>query len=119
MSDFRRAATRQKLFMISLMALVASLAMLLDNQTFYLAMLIGVTISYVNLLVLYRKAMPLAESTGTKGFSKGFGSLTRFATAILGAYITVHYDLDIIGYVIGLIIMYPVIVLDFVLFNRK
>lgn len=119
MSEFRRAANRQRLWMVGLIAIVMLIAFFSENRPFFLGMLLGTVISYVNLLVLYRKATPLAESTETEGFSRGFGAVTRLVTAVLGAYIANRNGFHIGSYAVGLVFMYPVILLDFVLFNRK
>lgn len=105
--------------MVGLIVLTLILTAVIQDKSKMLGLLVGVTISYVNLLILYRKATPLAESEGTEGFSRGFGSFYRLVTAILGAFIASRYDFSIGLYVIGLFFMYPVMVLDFILFNRK
>src|SRR5690625_2123731 len=99
MSNFRRTANRQKLWMVGLIVLTLILTAIIQDKSKMLGLLVGVTISYVNLLILYRKATPLAESEGTEGFSKGFGSFYRLVKSIFGAFIASLYVL-----IIGLLV---------------
>ncbi len=76
-------------------------------------------ISFYNLWLLQRKTDLLGEAAEKDGSRKGIGTISRLAAAALGALIAIRYDFSIIGYIIGLMAVYPVIMIDFILFNRN
>jgi len=119
MSDFRRAATRQKLWMAGIIFLVIIVTVFIGQQYYMLGLLLGTIVSYVNLLVLYRKTTPMAESTGDDLKVRGFGSFIRMILSILGAYIALKNNLSIVTYIIGLFVMHPIMLLDYLFFNRE
>lgn len=119
MSNIRKTVFRQKLWMVGILVLVIGSAAISKDRYYTLGLLIGTTISYVILLLLHRKTIQLAEASGTDGFKRGFGSFTRLILAVLGAYIVVRNDLSIGAYIIGVCIVYPMLLLDYLLFNRK
>lgn len=119
MSDYKRMAIRQKRWMYGVFALVIIGALIASEKIFFYGLLLGTGISYFNLWLLQNKTSILAESEQTEGFKKGFGTISRLAASVLGVMIAIRYDLSIAGYLIGLMMMYPVITLDYLIFNRK
>lgn len=119
MSDYKRMAIRQKIWMFGIIALVLIGAALSSNEYFFFGLLLGTGISYFNLWLLHRKISVLAESEQTVGLKSGFGTISRLAASVLGVVLAIRYDLSIAGYLIGLMTAYPVMMLDFVIFNRK
>lgn len=119
MSDFRRTATRQKLWMAGIIGLVIIITIIVNNQYYMFGLLLGAIISYVNLLVIYWRTTPMAEATGDDFKVRGFGSFIRMILSVVGAYIALKLDLSIVTYIIGLFFMHPVMLLDYLLFNRE
>src|SRR5699024_738963 len=119
MSNYRTMAIRQRKWMIILLALIAVLTGIMPNKHFFLGLLLGTGISFYNLWLLQRKTNLLGESAEHTGKRKGIGTISRLAAAALGALLAIRYDLSIIGFVIGLMTSYPVIMIDFIWFNRK
>lgn len=119
MSNYRTMAKRQRKWMLLLLAIVIILSLTLPYEHFFQGMLIGVAISFYNLWLLQRKTDILGEAAERDGSRKGIGTVSRLAAAALGALIAIRYDFSIIGYIIGLMAVYPVIMIDFILFNRN
>lgn len=119
MSDYKRMAIRQKRWMFGIIALVLIGVVLASDKVFFFGLLLGTGISYFNLWLLQKKTTILSESDPTDGYKTGFGTISRLAASVLGIIIAIRYDLSIAGYLIGLMTAYPVIMLDFVIFNRK
>jgi len=105
--------------MLILIALAAVGAGVMPNKHFFLGLLLGTAISFYNLWLLQRKADIVGESAARTGSRKGVGTISRLAAAALGILIALRYDLSIIGFIIGLMTAYPVIMIDFIWFNRK
>lgn len=119
MSNYRTMAKRQRKWMLYLLALLIILSILMPYEHFFQGMILGVAISFYNLWLLQRKADLLGEAAQKDGSKKGIGTISRLAAAALGALIAMRYDFSIIGYIIGLMAVYPVIMIDFILFNRN
>lgn len=119
MSNYRLMANRQRKWMLILLGIAAIGSFILPNKLFFLGLLLGIIISFYNLWLLQRRTNLLAESAEKYGKRKGIGTISRLAAAALGVLIAMRYDLSIVGFIIGLMTAYPVIMIDFVLFNRK
>lgn len=119
MSNYRTMAKRQRKWMLFLLALLIILSILMPYEHFFQGMILGVAISFYNLWLLQRKTDLLGEAAQKDGSKKGIGTISRLAAAALGALIAMRYDFSIIGYIIGLMAVYPVIMIDFILFNRN
>lgn len=119
MSNYRTMAKRQRKWMLYLLALLIILSILMPYEHFFQGMILGVAISFYNLWLLQRKTDLLGEAAQKDGSKKGIGTISRLAAAALGALIAMRYDFSIIGYIIGLMAVYPVIMIDFILFNRN
>ncbi len=119
MSNYRTMAIRQRKWMLILLALFIVGAIILPNKHFFLALVLGTGISFYNLWLLQRKTNLLGEAAEREGSRKGIGTISRLAAAALGVLIALRYDLSITGFIIGLMTAYPVIMIDFIWFNRK
>jgi len=119
MSNYRAMASRQRKWMLILLALCAVGAGIMPDKHFFLGLLLGTSISFYNLWLLQRKTDLLGESAERDGSRKGIGTISRLAAAALGVLIAIRYDLSIIGFIIGLMTAYPVMMIDFIWFNRK
>ena len=119
MSNYRNMAKRQRKWMLFLLAFIIILSATMPNKQFFLGMLVGGIIGFYNLWLLQRKTNILGETAEREGKRTGLGTISRLASAALGALIAIRYDLSIIGYIIGLMAIYPVIMIDFIWFNRN
>lgn len=119
MSDYKEMANVQKSWMLVIITIIAVLAIFSTKQPLFYGLLLGTCISFFNLWLLHKKMQVFAESTRTEGFKKGFGTISRFAAAVLGIIIAIRYDLSIIGYIIGLVTAYPIIMLSYLYVNKK
>jgi len=119
MSNYRTMAIRQRKWMLILLVLSAILAGILPQKHFFLGLLLGIGISFYNLWLLQRKTNLLGESAERDGSRKGIGTISRLAAAALGVLIAIRYDLSVVGFIIGLMTAYPIMVIDFIWFNRN
>src|SRR5690625_4103326 len=119
MSNYRAMANRQRKWMLYLLAILVVVTAIVPNKHFFLGLLLGAVISFYNLWLLQRKTNILGEAAEKDGSRKGIGTISRLAAAALGALLAFRYDLSIIGYIIGLMTVYPVIMIDFIWFNRN
>lgn len=119
MSNYKTMAKRQRRWMLIIIGLIMVLTLFMPNKHFPQGILLGSAVSYYNLWILQRRANVFGKSAAKSGQRKGLRTASRFAAAALGAMIAIRYDLSVVGFMIGLIISYPVIVIDFILSNRK
>lgn len=119
MSNYRTMAARQRKWMLILLLLSGMLAGLLPNKQFFVGLLLGVVISFYNLWLLQRKTNLLGEEAERFGKRKGMGTASRFAAAALGVLLAVRYDLSVVGFIIGLMTSYPVMIIDLIVYDRK
>lgn len=121
MSNYQMMAKRQQKWMLYILAISVLLAGFMPNEQFFYGLLLGVAISFYNLWFLQRRTDLLGESAAKDGSRsrRGIGTIYRLTTAALGVTLAIRFDLNIAGYIIGLMTSYPVIMIDFILFNRK
>src|SRR5690625_7732018 len=101
MSNYKLMAIRQRKWM--LLILIASAAgTLTPYSKLFLGLLLGIIIRFYNLWLLQRKTNLLGEAAEREGKRIGIGTISRLASAALGVLIAIKYDLDIIGFIIGL-----------------
>lgn len=105
--------------MLIIVTLFTLLALILSNKHFFYGLLLGSVISFYNLWLLQRRTNLLGESAAQDGTRKGIGTISRLAAAALGVLLAMRYDLSIVGFIIGLMVAYPVIMIDFVMSNKK
>lgn len=119
MKNYNQMAGRQRKWLLYILLIVAILTFFVEDRHFFLGLLIGTAVSFYNLWLLQRRTNLLGESAERSGKRTGLGTVSRLSMAALGTLITIHYDASIIAFVIGLMLVYPVIIVDFLLFNRK
>lgn len=85
-------------------------------QSFFLGLILGTTVSFINLWLLYKKTIQMTEAIkyGKKFFS--LGSISRFAYAALAILIALKFPnyFNIIATVIGLLASVGVIFGDYI-----
>jgi ATP synthase protein I len=119
MSEYRLMAKRQRIWMLGLLGLFIVLALIMPQRNLFAGICLGAAISFYNLWLLQRKANVQGEAAARYGKRKGIGMISRFASAALGALLVIQLDWSIVGFVIGLMTSYAVIMVDFLWFNRK
>lgn len=120
MSNYETMAKRQRKWMLIIVALFAILSITLSNKHFFNGLLLGSIISFYNLWLLQRRTNLVGESAEKDGTRKGIGTISRLAAAALGVLLAIRYDLSVVGFIIGLMIAYPIMMIDFILMsNRK
>ena len=119
MSNYQTMAKRQRKWMLYIIAFCAVLAGIMPNKQFFYGLVLGVIISFYNLWLLQRRTNLLGESAERDGSRKGIGTISRLAAAALGVLLAIRYDLSVVSFVIGLMTAYPVMMIDFIWFNKK
>jgi|SRR5699024_1503601 len=119
MSDYREMAKRQRKWMYVIIVMIAIGSFVLPYEYFFYGLLLGAAISFYNLWLLQRRTELLGDSAEKYGKRKGVGTASRLAAAALGVLLAIRFDVSIVGFIIGLMIAYPIIIIDFILFNRK
>lgn len=119
MTEYQKMAKRQRIWMLFLLVFFIVLALIMPEKYFFTGISLGAAVSFYNLWLLQRKANVQGEAAEIEGKRKGIGMISRFAAAALGALVTIQLEWSIVGYIIGLMTAYPVIMIDFIWFNRK
>ncbi len=119
MSAYQNMATRQRKWFLYVIAVIVIVLIVIPDNHFFLGLFIGSVVSYYNLWLLQRKTDQFGETIEKGGKRAGLGTVSRFAMAALGAIIVLQLDVSVIGYVIGLMLSYPIIMIDFIVFQRK
>lgn len=119
MSEYQQMASRQRKWMYVFIGMTSVLAAVLSEKQFILGLLLGLVISFYNLWLLQRRANMQGEEAVRTGKRKGVGTISRLAAAALGTLLAIRYDWSIVGFIIGLMAVYPVIMVDYIWFNRK
>lgn len=115
MSEYESMIKRQRKWMLYLLAIFVLGAILSSNPIFFNGLLLGGTISYYNLWNLQRKINRFGESAVAGRPVRGIGTLTRMISAGLAVIIALRFEthFHLIGVIIGLVISYMVIMIDF------
>src|SRR5699024_1274644 len=119
MTNYQKMAVRQRKLFITIIAIIGIITIFIPEKDFFIGLLIGTIVSFYNLWLLQRRTNILGESAARSGKRTGLGTISRLAMVALGTLITFHYDASIPGFIIGLMLVYPVIVVDFLLFNKE
>lgn len=119
MANYQVMASRQRKWLLIVLAVVAIVTILIPDKYFFLGLLIGTVVSFYNLWLLQRRTNLLGESAARSGKRTGLGTISRLSMVALGTLLVFHFDVSIVGFIIGLVLVYPIIMIDFLLFNRE
>ncbi|HZW68545.1 MAG TPA: ATP synthase subunit I [Pseudogracilibacillus sp.] len=119
MENYKKMAARQRKMFLALILVVAIVTLVIPEKHFFSGLLIGTIVSFYNLWLLQRRSNVLGEAAARSGKRTGLGTISRLAMVALGTLITLHYDASIAGFIIGLMLVYPIIVIDFLLLNKE
>lgn len=115
MSQYESMITRQRKWMLYLLAIFVLGAGFSSYPNVFNGLLLGGAISFYNLWVLQRKIARFGETVAKGGSTLGIGTFTRLAGAALAVMIALKFDaiFDMIGVVFGLGTSYIVLMMDF------
>lgn len=125
MSSYKVIFKRQRkwmLFLIALFLMAAGISTFTKYQPVFYGLLLGILIGFYNVWFLQRKISMFSETImDSDNKRQGLGMISRFAAVILGAMIAIKFDMyfNLIAYLIGFVLLYPVMMIDLILFQRK
>ncbi|SDK15205.1 ATP synthase subunit I [Sediminibacillus albus] len=121
MQQYEHMVTRQRRWMLFLLALLVLGAGFTPYPRIFLGLLLGTVISFYNLWLMQRKIMQLGQAAVEQRSTRGIGSFSRLAAAAAAVLIALQFEeyFHIIGVLIGLMTSYVVIMIDFALFRLK
>lgn len=117
MSEIKEMYTRQRKYIFLLLALYVLGWGFTSYQDIFLGLILGTSLSLFNLWLLVRKADKFGDAVVQGKKVRSLGSFSRMATAALAVIITFKYpeSIHLISVVLGLMTMYVVIMIDFLL----
>ncbi len=117
MSEMKEMYTRQRKYIFLLLALYVLGWGFTSYQDIFLGLILGTSLSLFNLWLLVRKADKFGDAVVQGKKVRSLGSFSRMATAALAVIITFKYpdSIHLISVVLGLMTMYVVIMIDFLL----
>lgn len=117
MSEIKEMYTRQRKYIFLLLALYVLGWGFTSYQDIFLGLILGTSLSLFNLWLLVRKADKFGDAVVQGKKVRSLGSFSRMATAALAVMITFKYpeSIHLISVVLGLMTMYVVIMIDFLL----
>lgn len=84
-------------------------------QAVFLGLILGTSLGFFNLRILMKRTNRFGEAVVEGKKMRSLGMLTRMAIAVIGTAVVLWYPVhfNLIGFVVGLMIPYAVILLDF------
>lgn len=119
MSKYQQMASRQRKWFLYIIAIIVIVTIIIPDRHFVLGLLFGTIVSFYNLWLLQRRTNLVGKAAATSGKRQGLGTISRLSMVALGTLITFHYEASIVAYIMGLVLVYPIIMIDFLLFNRE
>ncbi|WP_036779989.1 ATP synthase subunit I [Pontibacillus chungwhensis] len=115
--QFQQMITRQRKWMLYLLALIVLGAGFTDYQVIFLSLLLGSVISFFNLWLMQRKIDHMGQAASENRTVRTLGTFSRFAAAGLAILIALQYSqhFHLIAVVIGLMTTYVVIMIEFLI----
>src|SRR5699024_8778921 len=118
MSEFQKMSKRLRIWLLVILGILILLAVTLHEKHFFSGMALGLSSWLLNLWLIQRKVNLQEDAAAREGKRIGTGSISRFAAAVLGAIIAMRFECSMIGYIIGLMTIFPVIIIGFFWHNR-
>lgn len=117
MSDFAPSLRRYAQYFLYAIAIAVIGYGFTPYQTIFLGIILGAVLSFFILWSLHSKIKRFGQAVVEGRRVRSLGTLTRFALAALGVLITIQYPefFHPIGVVIGLMLAYLIIFLDFII----
>lgn len=119
MQQYDRLIQRQRKYMTIFLVTFILGAITTPFKTIFLGLLLGSSISFYNQLLLHRKISLFGEKVIRAEKPKGLGFISRLAAVAFAAIIVLRFPehFNIIALLIGLMISYLVLVIDFMRVN--
>ncbi|MCU9613303.1 ATP synthase subunit I [Caldibacillus lycopersici] len=116
MPDIKVIFTRSTKYLFFLLALFVLGWGFTTYQTVFAGLILGTTISFFNLWLLYRKSIKLSEAVANGRTVYSLGSISRLASAALVVLIAIRYPeyFNILSSIIGIMTTYFVIIIDLI-----
>jgi ATP synthase protein I len=120
MSDYMKMVNRQRKWMFYLLALFFLGWGFTPYQDIFLGLILGSSISFFNLWLLQRKVNQVGQAAAHNVTARALGTFSRLAGAALAVVIALRYPqyFQVIAVVIGLMTIYIVIMIDFILHQK-
>jgi ATP synthase protein I len=117
MSEIKEMYTRQRKYIFFLLALYVLGWGFTDYQDIFLGLILGTSLSMFNLWLMVRRTDKFGDQVVQGKKIRSLGSFSRMATAALAVIIALKYpdSIHLISVVLGLMTMYVVIMIDFLL----
>ncbi len=115
MQEFDQLVSRQRKWMLYILALFILLAaMLPDYRPLFLGLLLGSVISYYGMRILQNRLRKFGESAIESGKPIGLGTIFRLLGGILAVFLAFYLDekVNYVGVVAGLGVAYVVLLVD-------
>ncbi|MEH7491601.1 ATP synthase subunit I [Neobacillus niacini] len=115
MPEFQTMFTRQRKWMFFLLSLYVLGWGFTAQQSIFLGLILGTSLSLFNLWLMARKIDKFGQAAAEGRTVRSLGSFSRMATGALAIVITMRYpeQFHLISVVIGLMTSYIVIMIDF------
>ncbi|MFP7298601.1 ATP synthase subunit I [Neobacillus niacini] len=119
MPEFQQMFTRQRKWMFFLLSFYVLGWGFTAQQSIFLGLILGTSLSLFNLWLMARKIDKFGEAAAEGRQVRSLGSFSRMATGALAIVITMRYpeQFHLISVVIGLMTSYIVIMIDFFTHN--
>jgi len=119
MPEFQTMFTRQRKWMFFLLSFYVLGWGFTSQQSIFLGLILGTSLSLFNLWLMARKIDKFGEAAAEGRQIRSLGSFSRMATGALAIVITMRYpdQFHLISVVIGLMTSYIVIMIDFFTHN--
>ncbi|KGP71971.1 ATP synthase subunit I [Pontibacillus yanchengensis] len=117
--QFQTMMTRQRKWMLYLLALLVLGWGFLPYQHIFLGLILGALFSFFNLWLMHRKVNHIGQAASENRTGRALGSFSRFAAGGLAILIALRFNqhFHLIAVVIGLMTTYVVIMIEF-LFSK-
>ncbi len=120
MTDYKKMVLRQRKWMLYLLAVLFLGWGFTPYQDVFLGLILGTSIGFFNLWLLQRKINQVGHAAAKQVRAGALGTFSRLAGAALAVVIALRYPqyFHMIAVVIGLMTIYIVIMIDFILHHK-
>ncbi|MDQ0160602.1 ATP synthase subunit I [Alkalibacillus salilacus] len=121
MTDYATMANRQRSWMLYTLAISVAGWGFTDYETVFAGLILGLVIGLFNLFLLQKRVDVIGEKAANNQTAKSFGTLSRFAAAILVVVVIMRFPehFNLLAGIIGLMTPYFVIMIDFIFHHKE
>lgn len=115
MDELQHLYIRLRKYMFNLLAIFVLGWGFTDYQTIFLGLILGTSVGFFNMRFLMKRTVRFGEAVVEGRKARSLGMFTRMAAAVLGIAIVLWFPetFHLISFVIGLMLCYVVIMIDF------